>query len=176
MKKDLPTLLVLGGGTGAEFFNKLIWESLQTLCKSVQIIHSTGKGKLIAHHPTHENYHAFEFITNMADAYAAADFVLARAGVSTITELSNLKKISIIIPMPKTHQEFNAWYVREHEAAVVLKQKIVNPPAFTSFIRKLIFLNQEQEHLKKNIGSIMQHGATAKIADIVIKEVLLHNG
>ena len=33
-------------------------------------------------------------------AYAAADIVLCRAGLSTLTELSALKKVAVVVPMP----------------------------------------------------------------------------
>src|SRR5581483_7302866 len=88
LNEDLPVLLVLGGGTGSQFFNELIAQALPKLSQSVQIIHSTGAGKHAA--KPQKNYHPFEFINNMAAAYAASDIVLCRAGLSTLTELSNL--------------------------------------------------------------------------------------
>src|SRR3989344_5098309 len=77
LKKDFPTLLVLGGGTGAAFLNNLIENCLPDLSKTVQIIHATGKGKQKS--KDKENYHSYEFISEMGKAYAAADIVLSRA-------------------------------------------------------------------------------------------------
>lgn len=167
LKPDLPTLLVLGGGTGAEFLNDLILESLPSLSKTVQIIHSTGKGKFKAQ--AAENYHPYEFIQNMAQAYAAADIVLARAGLSTLTELSNLRKLSIIVPMPQSHQEFNGFLLIRAEAAIVISQKHVTPEGFVKLIRKLLFAHEAQEILKHNIGKIMPHEANEKISEIILK-------
>lgn len=168
---ETPTLLVLGGGTGAQFINQLIWDTLPALSKTVQIIHATGKNKFNTERH-HENYHQYEFITNMADAYAAADIVLCRAGMSTITELSNLKKLSIIIPMPKTHQEYNAYYLKKLQAAITLDQADITVSGFVNFVRKLVFTYQLQEILKNNIGLIMDHEATHKIADIIVSNSL----
>jgi UDP-N-acetylglucosamine--N-acetylmuramyl-(pentapeptide) pyrophosphoryl-undecaprenol N-acetylglucosamine transferase len=167
LKPDMPTLLVLGGGTGAEFLNNLIINSLPKLSKSVQIIHSTGKGKITR--TNSENYHPFEFIQNMAAAYAAADIVLARSGLSTLTELSNLKKLSIIVPMPDSHQEFNAILLMRLEAAIVISQKRMSPEGFTGLIRKFLFAQEAQNLLKENIAKIMPHDAAERISDIILK-------
>jgi UDP-N-acetylglucosamine--N-acetylmuramyl-(pentapeptide) pyrophosphoryl-undecaprenol N-acetylglucosamine transferase len=138
LKKDLPVLLVLGGGTGAEFLNRLVWDCLPALAKTVQIIHITGKGKFNSEVDI-ENYHSFEFLNDMKYAYAASDIVLCRAGLSTITELSNLGKLSIIVPMPNSHQELNALYLKRTQSAIVLEQNRISLTAFVNFIRKLIF-------------------------------------
>ena len=167
LRSDLPTLLVLGGGTGAEFLNNLILKSLPQLSKIIQVIHSTGKNKLLS--SASVNYRPYEFISNMADAYAAADIVLCRAGVSTITELSNLNKLSIIVPMPQTHQELNGYLMTEYDAAIVASQKRINPENFVRLIRKLLFAGEAQEALKNNIGKVMPHNANQKIAEIILK-------
>ncbi len=167
LKADLPTLLVLGGGTGAEFLNNLILDSLPNLSKVVQIIHSTGKEKFKA--KTAENYCPYGFIQNMALAYAAADIVLARAGLSTLTELSNLKKLSIIVPMPQSHQELNGLLLMRLEAAIVVSQKRMTPEGLVGLIRKLLFAQEAQDILKHNIGKIMPHEANEKISEIILK-------
>lgn len=163
----LPTLLVMGGGTGAAFINKLIEKSLPELAKTVQIIHSTGVSRGKAEQS--ENYRPYEFITDMASAYAAADIVLSRAGLSTITELSNLGKVSIIIPMPDSHQEINAFFLFQERAALVIDQNTLTPLVLINLIRKLLFDHKLQLELKENISKIMPKNSTEKIADIVIK-------
>lgn len=167
LKTDMPTLLVLGGGTGAEYLNKLILTALPSLSKSFQIIHSTGSGKL--KQAQFENYHAYEFIDNMADAYAVADIVLARAGLSTITELSNLKKLSIIVPMPGTHQEANAAFLVHAQAAIVLSQNKIKAEPFVNLLRKLLFATEAQEVLRQGMANVMPRNAAAKIAGIIVK-------
>lgn len=172
LNDNFPTLLVLGGGTGAKFINNLIWECLPVLTKSVQIIHSTGRGKFKL--SNFENYHAYEFIENMQDAYAAADVVLSRAGLSTITELSYLKKISIIIPLPDSPQEANALFLASNQAALVLTQDFVTKDNLTALIRRLLFAAEAQNSIKENIHRIMPKNANEKIAEIIEKLALEH--
>ncbi len=166
LKKDFPTLLVLGGGTGAKFLNELIKEALPELSKIVQIIHITGKGKLKTQKS--ENYYPLEFTSKMAEAYSAADIVLARAGLSTITELSVLKKVAIIVPMPNSHQEANAVYLMQKKAAVVIPQKVLNKEVLIKLIRRLLFEHLLQNQIKKNISEIMPSGAANQIAKIIL--------
>ncbi|HYV33388.1 MAG TPA: UDP-N-acetylglucosamine--N-acetylmuramyl-(pentapeptide) pyrophosphoryl-undecaprenol N-acetylglucosamine transferase [Candidatus Limnocylindria bacterium] len=167
LNQSFPTLLVMGGGTGAEFLNNLVLSSLPELSKVVQVIHSTGKGKLLKEH--FENYHGYEFINNMADAYAAADIVVCRAGLSTLTELSNLDKLAIIVPMPESHQEINGMLFVQTNSAIVLKQGKLKASNFVPLIRKLLFAHEAQEELKNNISKIMPRGSTEKISEIITK-------
>jgi UDP-N-acetylglucosamine--N-acetylmuramyl-(pentapeptide) pyrophosphoryl-undecaprenol N-acetylglucosamine transferase len=169
LSADLPTLFVLGGGSGAQKINQLVMEALPQLGKVVQILHSTGLGKMIrAQDP---NYHAFEFIERNDLAYAAADIVLARAGVATIADLSNLSKIAIIIPMADTHQEANAQLLYERRAAVVLDERELTPDALVEIIRKILFNLELQRELARNINQLMPHKSAQKIAEIVFSHV-----
>lgn len=167
LKSDLPVLLVIGGGTGAEFLNGLILDCLPELSKTVQIVHATGKGKFKS--SALENYHPYEFIDNMSGAYAASDIVLARAGLSTLTELSHLQKLSIIVPMPVSHQEVNGMLLAKMEAAIVVRQKKLEPKIFIGLVRKFLFARELQETLKHNIAKIMPHNANEKISEIILK-------
>ncbi|MFA5991692.1 MAG: UDP-N-acetylglucosamine--N-acetylmuramyl-(pentapeptide) pyrophosphoryl-undecaprenol N-acetylglucosamine transferase [Candidatus Doudnabacteria bacterium] len=169
LKTNFPTLLVLGGGTGAEFLNRLIIDCLPNLTKTVQIIHSTGQGK--GEKTSRENYHGVEFLneTDLADAYAAADMVLSRAGLSVITELAHLKKLSIIVPMPNSHQEINGLYLISKQAAIVIPQHKITANNFTGLIRKLVFAQEAKIELEEGIGKLMPKNATQKIAETIIK-------
>ncbi len=167
LKPDKPTLLVLGGGTGAESINKLITENLPAFTNVVQIIHGTGKGKTSAM-SRNEDYHPLEFIDRMDLAYAMADIVIARAGLSTITELSKLNKISIIIPIPNTHQEQNARELADRDAAIVLDQQETNAGVLLQFIRNLMLDRETQQTLQHNIAALMPGDATEHVSKEII--------
>ncbi len=161
-----PTLLVIGGGGGATYFNKLIAKSLPELVKFVQIIHSTGPHKNILQKQS--QYRPVEFITNMANAYAASDIVLARSGTSTITELSHFEKVSIIVPMPQTHQEANALLLWKSRAAIVLDQQSLSPDMLIKILRKLLFDNDKQKLLARNIQHLLPKRATEKVSTLIL--------
>jgi UDP-N-acetylglucosamine--N-acetylmuramyl-(pentapeptide) pyrophosphoryl-undecaprenol N-acetylglucosamine transferase len=168
---ELPILLVLGGATGAQQINRLIEEILPYLVGSHQVVHQTGKGKNTIQYK-HRNYHPYELIP--FDAYSAilktAHLVIARAGLSTITELSAMGKAAILIPMPHTHQEENAKILLEKHSAVVLMREEVTAENLQKIINSLKFNQKRDEMMMKNISKLMPKDATEKLAKIILHE------
>lgn len=167
LRSDLPVIFVTGGGSGAAALNNLVYQALPKLKNAVQVIHGTGPGKMT--HAKSENYHPYEFIDRMDLAYAAADLVVSRAGISTITELANLAKASIIIPMPKTHQEENASLLFRHKAAIILKQESTSADELSTLVRRLLLDGESQKFLKQNISNLMPKHSAKKIAKITME-------
>ncbi len=167
LRADMPILLVMGGGTGSEFINGLISQVLKELLKVVQIIHLTGKRQKSAS-ASEPGYVVYEFLPNMTDAYWASDIVLSRAGLSTLTELSNLGKLSIIIPMPHTHQEYNAKLLKALSSALVFDQRTLTGEHLLKVIKKLLFDYKTQELLKNNMRALMPKDSAKKIAKLVL--------
>lgn len=106
-----PVLFALGGGTGAREINQLIISNLGQLDK-LEVIHVTGperdgtKARKLAE--KNSNYHVVEFIEeDIRHVYALADIVVARAGFSTLSELTALNIPAILVPK-QGHQEKNA--------------------------------------------------------------------
>jgi UDP-N-acetylglucosamine--N-acetylmuramyl-(pentapeptide) pyrophosphoryl-undecaprenol N-acetylglucosamine transferase len=97
----MPTLLVMGGSLGAAVLNRVVRDNLQVLTKKYQIIHLCGKGNIDAS-ITHPRYCQLEYAKEeLPDLFAAADFVLSRAGANSIFELLALAKPHILVPLSK---------------------------------------------------------------------------
>jgi UDP-N-acetylglucosamine--N-acetylmuramyl-(pentapeptide) pyrophosphoryl-undecaprenol N-acetylglucosamine transferase len=167
LRPDLPVVLVYGGGTGAEGINKLVEQSLENLVTFCQIIHSTGKGKMIA--KRHENYHPFEFLNAemMSAAVGAADLIICRAGIGTLTEISAAGKPAIVIPMPDSHQEDNAALLMEKGAAAVLNQKLLNSDSLVAAIKFLLDNAAERQSLGEAIKKIMKADANEEFLKVL---------
>lgn len=169
---QLPVLLILGGATGAERINRLIAECLPELLKSHQVIHQAGRGKrLDVRHP---DYHQFEIITPFAkyvSALKAADIVIARAGLSTITELSILGKAAIIIPMNGTHQEDNAILLEYAQAAVVADEHRLDASGLIRLVNNLNFNPLLHQSLRDHMAALMPRDAATKIAKLILKQI-----
>jgi len=164
---SLPTILILGGGTGSLNLNGIVLDSLQDLVQFCQIIHLTG-GRLnkVAEH---SRYRSHTFLTKqMKNAYAIADLVIGRAGLSTLTELSALKKPAIIIPMSNTHQEYNATEFFRNNAIALLQEGNLTPEIFSQAIKELLSDKAELSNLSRNISEIMPPGATEKIIKMIL--------
>ncbi len=167
LKKDLKTILILGGGTGALVINNLVKMALPELLEFCQVIHITGKGKTINFEDP--AYHQYEFLTKeMPHALQAADLIITRAGMGTLTEISALGKPSIIIPLPGTHQEDNAEIFKKHDAAIIVSQKELRGGQLSREIKKLLFDEKKLKEISENSSKTIKKEAAASI----VKEVL----
>lgn len=167
LKNDLPVLLILGGGTGALKINNVVEQSLAELLQFCQIIHVTGKNKKI--NVKAENYHQFEFLTNeMTEAMCAADMIVSRAGMSTLSEFVALAKPAVLIPLPG-HQEYNAQYFQKNNAVVALSQDSLSKEIFVSTIKDFMYNKGKRENLSRNITKMMTTGGAEKTAALLLE-------
>ena len=167
-KEDKPTILVLGGGTGATFLNDLIKESLSRLESKIQIIHLTGSGKSKQLPADNQVYKKFEFLDQeIFFAYAIADIVISRAGLSTLTELSFLGKPTIVVPIPESHQEDNAQHFASQDEIIYLKQKELSAEKLTKIIFDLLSDKKKLQDLSANFKKAMPKEATSEFIEAV---------
>ncbi|MEI8361049.1 MAG: undecaprenyldiphospho-muramoylpentapeptide beta-N-acetylglucosaminyltransferase [bacterium] len=171
-KDDLPIILVVGGGTGAEAINKLVVESLAELTLHARIIHQTGASKTRSEN--NPRYIAFDFLdsTTLTESFAASDIVISRAGLGFITEISYLGKPMVLIPMPNSHQEENARMIGEMNAAIVLKQNELTPELFAKIIMKLLEDKKLLDELAVSSKKIMPANAAEAMAEIVTETLI----
>jgi UDP-N-acetylglucosamine--N-acetylmuramyl-(pentapeptide) pyrophosphoryl-undecaprenol N-acetylglucosamine transferase len=133
-----PLLLVTGGGTGALQLNRIVAEAARDLVEVCAIVHLTGAGKAVLG-PQHPRYQQREFVADgMADVIAAADLVVSRAGMSSLTELAAMRKAAILVPMPRSHQEANAAALARHGAAQVIPETELTPERLAASVRALL--------------------------------------
>ncbi len=136
LELNTPTILILGGSQGSQTINDVMIQALPELLNRYQIIHQTGKknleeikitaGVVLKDHPYQYRYHPFDYLNDLAMRMSAgaADIVVSRAG-STIFEIANWGKPSIIIPLPNSishDQTANAFAYAETGAASVIEE------------------------------------------------------
>jgi len=182
LNPDLKTILILGGGTGAQIINQMVLESIAKLTENFQVIHSTGKGKGISerlvdyfdretYKRVTERYRSFEFLEqDLFNAYALADLVVCRSGFSTLTELAVLAKPALLIPIPG-HQEINAQYFAKYNAVKILKQENLNPRTFLEAILYLMNNPGELITLSRNIATLIDKEAGKRYVDLIYKVI-----
>jgi len=128
-----PTLLAFGGSQGARSINSALaaaapaWQALD-----LQVIHVTGPTgheqaleawRSAGVDPEGGEVRVIPFLDDMADAYAAADLVVSRAGATTIAELSVLGLPAVLVPYPHAtadHQRGNAQALASAGAAILI--------------------------------------------------------
>ncbi|MDZ4230007.1 MAG: UDP-N-acetylglucosamine--N-acetylmuramyl-(pentapeptide) pyrophosphoryl-undecaprenol N-acetylglucosamine transferase, partial [Candidatus Veblenbacteria bacterium] len=111
LSPDKPTILIIGGGSGAKALNHIALEAEPELLKLGQVIHITGAGKEV--HISIPGYLTMPLTNESVTVLAAADVVVTRAGMGVLTELSALGKAAVVVPLPQSHQEDNAKYFSE---------------------------------------------------------------
>lgn len=174
LEDGVPTILVLGGGTGAAGLNRLVWGSLPALTSAVQVIHAAGPGKIDLS-VTAPRYHQYELLTTeLPHAYAAADVVVTRAGMGALTELAALGKPAIIVPMPGSHQEDNAKAFAEGAGAVVLEERLTDAKSFAEPVLGLAGVPGLRKSMGERMKAMNRPGAAEAIAALVLEKARLH--
>lgn len=170
---DRPTLLVVGGSLGALTLNESMETGIRRLADNgIQVIWQTGKNfgdrgpKAVNGIP---GVVVTPFITDMAEAYKAADLVIGRAGAGSISELQALGKPAILVPSPNVaedHQTHNARALSSRGAAVLIS----DAEARDTLVETAISLISDKKRLDEMSSEIRKMGITdsaSRIADEV---------
>lgn len=167
------TLVVLGGSLGARAINDLMASQIEWLVKQgVQVIWQTGKlyYEEFKKFDQLEGVQTHAFLNKMDLTYSAADFLISRAGASSISELCVVGKPVIFIPSPNVaedHQTKNALAIVNNDAALLLKQSDV--VMFNTMFSELLNDDGLQERLGKNIKQMALPDATKTIVNEIEK-------
>ena len=168
------TLLILGGSLGARRVNQLIEKELDfLLATGVQVFWQCGKLYFEEYkkYNDKQNVQVVSFIDRMDLIYAAADFVISRAGASSVSELCLVGKPTIFIPSPNVaedHQTKNAKAIVDKKGAILLKENELDDKFETTF-SDLISNENLQKELSQNIKSLAKPNATKDIVEEIIK-------
>lgn len=173
------TILIVGGSLGARTINDSILGNLPLVKQQqkVQFIWQTGKyyseeiHNELQRRGCPENLIVTDFISDMSEAYAAADLVISRAGAGSISEFCLLGKPVILVPSPNVaedHQTKNALALVQQNAALYVTdaeaRRILLPQAINTVTNPA-----KLESLGRNILQLAKPNAASDIADEVIK-------
>jgi UDP-N-acetylglucosamine--N-acetylmuramyl-(pentapeptide) pyrophosphoryl-undecaprenol N-acetylglucosamine transferase len=137
-----PMVLAFGGSLGARAINNAVEGALEQLLPVAHVVHITGSarssqnaaGRTSTRKPSAycllptaycERYHRREYLdaAAMADALAAADLAICRAGAATMAELPVAGTPAILVPGEFSAQERNAWALAAHGAAHMIRNR-----------------------------------------------------
>ena len=177
LEPGLPTLLVTGGGTGALGLNRRVAAAVPRLVESCQVIHLTGRGRAVPPAAAHPRYHAYEFLVDeMKHALAAADLVLSRAGLGTLSELAALGKPMVLVPMPHSHQLANARAAAQAGAARVVAEDRLTPDRLVAVVEGLLADAAAREALAAAARRLFPPDAADRLArllqELISRDVL----
>lgn len=177
LDKNKKTVLVLGGSLGARRVNELIESQLDFFNQqNLQVIWQCGKLYNLAYQKYNDLAHVqvHPFVNQMGMAYAASDFIISRAGASSVSELCIVGKPVLFIPSPNVaedHQTKNAKSVVDHHAAILIKESELD--SFAVVFETLLKDQGKQQSLSENIKALALPSATSDIVNEI--EKLLKN-
>jgi len=122
-----PVVLIFGGSQGAQAINQAVDAWLTTgLPTALHLIWSTGPASYHDYKQWEGNHVTVRpYLSPIADAYAACDVAVTRAGAMTCAELAAWGIPAILVPLPTAaadHQTGNARALADAGAAVLLTQ------------------------------------------------------
>jgi UDP-N-acetylglucosamine--N-acetylmuramyl-(pentapeptide) pyrophosphoryl-undecaprenol N-acetylglucosamine transferase len=185
---DAFVVFVTGGSQGAHAVNMLMSDALVQVKKTLDarreagdasvrqlyVIHQTGmkdEGLVMAAYAAAglpSRVHAFE--NEMANAFATADLVVARAGASTCFELAACAKPSLLIPLPtalRDHQHHNAEAFAAKGAADEGIQAKLTPEAVCRYILDRYDHPEKLARMSERMRAMASPDSAARVADLV---------
>ncbi|MDQ2890296.1 MAG: UDP-N-acetylglucosamine--N-acetylmuramyl-(pentapeptide) pyrophosphoryl-undecaprenol N-acetylglucosamine transferase [Gemmatimonadota bacterium] len=136
-----PIVLIFGGSQGAEPINRIVAQWVGRGVGDLRVIWATGQMNFDRYsHLDGPTVRVLPYINRVADAYAAADFAVSRAGAMTTAELSAWGIPVILVPLPTAaadHQSKNAHAIAAAGAAVVIGQPALTENLLRATIERL---------------------------------------
>jgi len=171
-------LLVLGGSQGAQVFGEVVPEAVGRLDEGLR------QRLVICQQCRPENLEQAKavyrrlgvdadlarFFDDVPQRLAAAHLVIARAGASTVAEITAVGRPSILVPYPHAiddHQSANALAVEEVDAAWVMAQPAFTPEALAERLRDLLTAPESLRETAERARAAGRPEAAARLAETV---------
>lgn len=172
-----PIVLVFGGSQGAKKINESIIGIIENkMNENYQIMWATGPKQYDVVKEILEqdnininnikNMKIVPYIYNMEEVMNVVDVIVARSGAMTITEISNLGKPSILVPLPNVshdHQLYNAKVLEKVNAAKIILDKDMQSEKLNATIEEIVLNKNTIEEMGKNALKVSTDNADEKI-------------
>jgi len=171
-------LFVAGATHGARTLNQIVAKHLSQVLELCQLIHISGR----TDHPWLERrrqdlperlrhrYHLHPYLyEDLPWAMAAADLAVMRSGASVMGELPALGLPAVLVPYPHAggHQRFNAQYLADAGAALVVEDSKLN--GFLPLVGELLADEQRRAAMAEAARHLARPDAARDIARILME-------
>ncbi len=166
VRHEVKKIIFLGGSQGAKGINTLALEMATELQKrGIKIIHQAGEKHIIEVKKAYDDLgikaEVFGFTTKLADYMYEADLAIARAGASTLWELSATALPALFIPYPHAasdHQYYNAQFLVEKDLAWLMRENEIDKE------KVLLLLDEDMGTKSKGLMEMIDKDGSRKIA------------
>lgn len=185
----IPTVVVLGGSSGARFLNDSILDALPLLLKKYQVVHQTGerniegvKSESASFLRALKGLHAYRPLAHlnahyMRVLYSVADVIITRAGSGTLFEIAEWGIPSIVVPIPDdvSHdQRSNAYAYARSAGGTVIEERNFSLHLLLSRIDAILSDERVRKDLSERAKSFSSPGAAEKIARLLVDILKSH--
>lgn len=176
-----PIVLVSGGSQGAQKINEAIVEIIQNKWnRNYQMIWATGTKQYDKMKENLENSHIninqvegmkiMPYIYNMEEIMNVADIAIGRAGAMTVTEIANLGKPSILVPLPNVshnHQLYNAKVLETIEATKIILNEELTGEKLNQVIEEIVLDKSKMQKMGENAFKV----SISNVEDRIYQEI-----
>lgn len=177
--QNAKVVLSYGGSGGAEFLNATVVEMMGKLLKNgkdIYLLHAAGSRDFEATFARycelglegHPKLRLVEYIYDMPVQMAAADLVICRAGAMTVSELSMMKKASVMIPSPHVvdnHQYKNAKVLADAGATCLLEEAHMDVDALLISVLGLLENDRQRRAMEDAVSAFATPNTNRVILD-----------
>jgi len=169
IRDNIKTIMFLGGSQGAKAINTLAISLAPKLKEmGIKIIHQAGEGNIDEMAEEYKKLNIdveiFGFSRELDRYMNMADFAIARAGASTLWELSALGIPTLYIPYPyasKDHQYHNAKYFVDKKLAWVMREDNIDRDKIIEI------LNQDMGDRSRGLIDSVERDGSREIAKLL---------
>lgn len=171
-------LTVFGGSQGARFFSDMTPDVIATLPEALRSrLFIVQQARAEDEERVKARYAALgvkavvaPFFKDLPARMADSHLVLARAGASTVLELTVIGRPSILVPLPISlddDQGHNAQILVDAGAAVMRRQNTITPDSLAADIAGLLSDPDKLSTMAANARVLSRTDATVRLADLV---------
>ena len=167
LRKEIKTVIFLGGSQGAKFINDLALETAAAcISKGIKVIHQCGERDFERVKKAYEEQklevELYSFTKELPALIERADLAISRAGASTLWELTANGLPALFVPYPYAagdHQYHNALFLKEKGLAWSYRES-------PSYARNLLaILDDDLEEKSRGLMGLGNKGAASAIID-----------
>ena len=185
LNQTKPIVIVSGGSQGAQKINEAIVEIIKNKWnKNYQMIWAAGPKQFDGIKESLENLSIninhiegmkiMPYIYNMEEIMNVADMAIGRAGAMTVTEIANLGKPAILVPLPNVshnHQLYNAKVLEKIGAAKIILNEELTGEKLNNQIEEIITDKSTMQKMGENALKVSNHMVEDKIYQEIKKLV-----
>lgn len=177
LSEEKKTVLIFGGSRGAAPINQAVIDMQDALkSRAYQVLYITGEVHYekvmteLKNKGAADNMVTKPFLHQMPEYLKAIDVIVARAGATTIAEITALGIPSVLIPSPyvtANHQEVNARSLGQHDAAIVLKETELSGEKLIEALDRIVLDEQTLKDMSERTKSLGVPDAAARLYSVL---------